>query len=102
MQNVPGAGGLNGAVRLATQSVQDGTELGMVDRSIAVTQVMRGGGLPLDAARYNWIGSVSSYSGVLYVAGRTGVKTPEDLRRIPGHHGLAGALRHRAIRFRFC
>ena len=46
VQNVPGAGGLNGAVRLATQSAQDGTELGMVDRSIAVTQVMRGGTFP--------------------------------------------------------
>lgn len=83
VQNVPGAGGLNGAVRLATQSAQDGTELGMTDRSIAVTQVMRGGSLPIDVARFNWIGSVASYSGIVYVAGRTGVKTPDDLRRIP-------------------
>jgi tripartite-type tricarboxylate transporter receptor subunit TctC len=81
VQNVPGAGGLNGAARLANQSTQDGTELGMVDRSIAVTQVLRGGNLPFDAAKYSWIGSVSSYSGVLYVAGRTGVKSTEDLRR---------------------
>jgi tripartite-type tricarboxylate transporter receptor subunit TctC len=83
VQNLPGAGGLTGAVKLANQAAQDGTELGMVDRSIAVTQVMRAGALPLDAGKFNWIGSISSYSGVLYVTGRTGVKTPDDLRRLP-------------------
>jgi len=83
VQNLPGAGGLTGAVKLANQAAQDGTELGMVDRSIAVTQVMRAGALPLDAGKFNWIGSISSYSGVLYVTGRTGVRVSDDLRRLP-------------------
>src|SRR6202163_252333 len=83
VQYMPGAGGLNGAVRLATQAAQDGTEIGMVDRAIAVNQVLRTVGVPLDASKFQWIGSVSSYGGVLQVAGRTGVKTADDLRRIP-------------------
>jgi tripartite-type tricarboxylate transporter receptor subunit TctC len=83
VQYMPGAGGLNGAIRLAAQAAQDGTEIGMVDRAIAVNQVLHTVGVPLDARKFQWIGSVSSYGGVLQVAGRTGVKTADDLRRIP-------------------
>jgi tripartite-type tricarboxylate transporter receptor subunit TctC len=83
VQYLPGAGGLTGAIRLATQAAQDGTEIGMVDRAIAVNQVLRTAGVPLDAKKFQWIGSVSSYGGVLQVAGRAGVKTADDLRRVP-------------------
>jgi tripartite-type tricarboxylate transporter receptor subunit TctC len=83
VQYMPGAGGLTGAVHLAAQAPQDGTEIGMVDRSIAVNQVQRTISVPLDASKFQWIGSVSSYGGVLQVAGRTGVKTADDLRQIP-------------------
>lgn len=82
IQYLPGAGGLTGAVHLATQAAQDGTVIGMVDRAIAVNQVQRTRGVPLEASKFHWIGSVSSYGGVLQVAGRTGVKTADDLRRV--------------------
>jgi tripartite-type tricarboxylate transporter receptor subunit TctC len=83
VQYMPGAGGLTGAVHLAAQAAQDGTVIGMVDRAIAVNQVQRTTGVPLDASRFQWIGSLSSYGGVLQVAGRTGVRSADDLRRIP-------------------
>jgi tripartite-type tricarboxylate transporter receptor subunit TctC len=83
VQYLPGAGGLTGAIRLATQAAQDGTEIGMVDRAIAVNQVLRTAGVPLDAKKFQWIGGISSYGGVMQVAGRAGVKTADDLRRIP-------------------
>ena len=83
VQYLPGAGGLNGAVHLATQAPRDGSEIGMVDRAIAVNQVLRTAGVPLDTRKFQWIGSVSSYGGVMQVAGRTGVKSADDLRRIP-------------------
>ena len=35
-----------------------------------------------DARRYNWIGTISSYAGVMFIASRTGVKTVDDLRSI--------------------
>src|SRR5579872_2593661 len=47
VQYMPGAGGLNGAVHLAVQSPRDGTELGMVDRGIVVSQVLRATTAPL-------------------------------------------------------
>jgi tripartite-type tricarboxylate transporter receptor subunit TctC len=83
VQYMPGAGGLNGAVHLATQSPRDGTELGMVDRGIVVSQVLRAASAPLDASKFSWIGSVSSYGGIMQVSGRTGVRTADDLRRLP-------------------
>jgi hypothetical protein len=36
-----------------------------------------------DARRFNWIGTISTYAGVMFVASRTGVTTADDLRRIP-------------------
>jgi tripartite-type tricarboxylate transporter receptor subunit TctC len=83
VQYLPGAGGLTGALRLANQSPKDGTEIGMPDRGIAVSQVLNSAGTPLDAGKFNWIGSVSSYDGIIQVSTRTGVKTADDLRRIP-------------------
>jgi len=83
VQYMPGAGGLNGAVHLATQSPRDGTELGMLDRGIAVSQVLHAANVPLDASKFSWIGSVSSYGGIMQVSGRTGVRTAGDLSRLP-------------------
>jgi len=83
VQYMPGAGGLTGAIHLATQAPQDGSEIGMVDRAVAVNQVLHTVGVSLDARKFQWIGSVSSYGGVLQVAGRTGIKTADDLHRIP-------------------
>lgn len=79
---MPGAGGMIGAVHLYAKAAQDGTEIGIVDRGIATNQVLH----PdpnLDPARFNWIGSLSSYSGVMYVASKTGVKSAADLKRVP-------------------
>ncbi|MGH8263042.1 MAG: Bug family tripartite tricarboxylate transporter substrate binding protein, partial [Steroidobacteraceae bacterium] len=83
VQYLPGAGGLNGAMRLANQSPKDGTEIGMPDRGIAVNQVLSASSVPLDASKFNWIGSVSNYDGIVQVAAQTGVKNADDLRRIP-------------------
>ncbi len=83
VQYMPGAGGLTGAIHLASQAPQDGTELGMLAREIAVNQVLHASSVPIDAGKLQWIGSVSSYAGVIDVAGRTDVKTADDLRRIP-------------------
>jgi tripartite-type tricarboxylate transporter receptor subunit TctC len=83
VQYLPGAGGLNGALRLANQSPKDGTEIGMPDRGIAVNQVLNAAGVPLDASKFNWIGSVANYDGIIQISTRTGVKTADDLRTTP-------------------
>ena len=79
---MPGAGGMVGAVHLYSKAVPDGSEIGIVDRGIATNQVLHPEAA-LDPGRFNWIGSMSSYSGILFVASRTGVKTAADLKTKP-------------------
>jgi hypothetical protein len=43
-----------------------------------------------DARRFNWIGRVSSYTGVVFVSTRTGVTAAENLRRVPVAIGAWG------------
>jgi tripartite-type tricarboxylate transporter receptor subunit TctC len=83
IQYMPGAGGMLGTVNLYEQAERDGTVLGMVPRDLAVNQMLHPDAARYDAKRFNWIGRISSYTGVMFVMSRTGVKTAEDLRRIP-------------------
>jgi tripartite-type tricarboxylate transporter receptor subunit TctC len=82
IQYMPGAGGMVGTLNLYDVAARDGTQLGMLPRDIAVNQMLHPQEARYDATRFNWIGRISSYTGVLFVASRTGVKTAEDLRRI--------------------
>jgi tripartite-type tricarboxylate transporter receptor subunit TctC len=80
LQYMPGAGGLVGTLNLYEKSPQDGSVIGMVPRDIAVNQMLHPDEARYDARKFNWIGSVASYTGVMFVTSRTGVKTAEDLR----------------------
>lgn len=82
VQYVPGAGGLVGVLHLAEKAAQDGTEIAILPRDLAINQRLRPDTARYDARRFNWIGTLSTYAGVMFVAARTGVKTPEDLRRV--------------------
>jgi tripartite-type tricarboxylate transporter receptor subunit TctC len=82
MQYMPGAGGLLGTLHVYDKAPQDGSELAILPRDIAINQMLRPETARYDARRFNWIGTLSSYAGVMFVASRTGVKTAEDLRRI--------------------
>jgi tripartite-type tricarboxylate transporter receptor subunit TctC len=82
VQYVPGAGGLVGVLHLAEKAAQDGTEIAILPRDLAINQRLRPDTARYDARRFNWIGTLSTYSGVMFVAARTGVKTPDDLRRV--------------------
>jgi tripartite-type tricarboxylate transporter receptor subunit TctC len=80
IQYMPGAGGMVGTVNLYEKAVRDGTQLGMLPRDIAINQMLHPEDVRYDAKRFNWIGRVSSYTGVMFVMSRTGVKTAADLR----------------------
>jgi tripartite-type tricarboxylate transporter receptor subunit TctC len=83
VQHMPGAGGLNGTMHLYENAARDGTEIAILPRDIAINQMLRPQQARYDARRFNWIGTISTYAGVMFVASRTGVKTAADLRRIP-------------------
>jgi tripartite-type tricarboxylate transporter receptor subunit TctC len=82
VQYMPGAGGLLGTLHVHEKAAQDGSELAILPRDIAINQMLRPESARYDARRFNWIGTLSSYAGVMFVASRTGVKAAEDLRRI--------------------
>ena len=82
IQYMPGAGGMVGTVNLYDKAERDGTQLGMLPRDIAVNQMLHPQEARYDAKRFNWIGRVASYTGVMFVMSRTGVKSAADLRRV--------------------
>ena len=81
IQYMPGAGGMVGTVNLYEKAARDGTQLGMLPRDIAVNQMLHPDNARYDAERFNWIGRIATYTGVMMVMSRTGVKTADDLRR---------------------
>jgi tripartite-type tricarboxylate transporter receptor subunit TctC len=81
IQYMPGAGGMTGTVNLYEKAARDGTQLAMLPRDIAVNQMLHPEAARYDAKRFNWIGRIASYTGVMFVMSRTGVKTADDLRR---------------------
>jgi tripartite-type tricarboxylate transporter receptor subunit TctC len=81
IQYMPGAGGMVGTLNLHDKAPQDGTQLGMLPRDIAINQMLHPQDARYDARRFNWIGRVASYTGVMFVTSRTGVKTAADLHR---------------------
>jgi tripartite-type tricarboxylate transporter receptor subunit TctC len=80
IQYLPGAGGMVGTVNLYEKAARDGTQLGMLPRDIAVNQMLHPEAARYDAKRFTWIGRIASYTGVMLVMSRTGVKTAADLR----------------------
>src|SRR5271156_6279414 len=80
IQYMPGAGGMDGTVNLYEKAARDGTQLGMLPRDIAINQMLHPEEARYDAKRFNWIGRISAYTGVMFVMSRTGVKTADDLR----------------------
>jgi tripartite-type tricarboxylate transporter receptor subunit TctC len=88
VQYMPGAGGMVGTVNLYDKAERDGSQLGMLPRDIAVNQMLHPDAARYDAKRFNWIGRVASYTGVMLVMSRTGVKTAADLR---GDNVVAGS-----------
>jgi tripartite-type tricarboxylate transporter receptor subunit TctC len=81
IQYMPGAGGMTGTVNLYEKAARDGTQIAMLPRDIAVNQMLHPEAARYDAKRFNWIGRIASYTGVMFVMSRTGVKTADDLRR---------------------
>jgi tripartite-type tricarboxylate transporter receptor subunit TctC len=80
IQYMPGAGGMAGTVNLYEKAARDGAQLGMLPRDIAVNQMLHPDNARYDAKRFNWIGRIATYTGVMMVMSRTGVKTAADLR----------------------
>src|SRR5215471_13160452 len=81
VQNMPGAASLVLANYLYSASARDGLALGAVQRGMPLNPLYSGGASPgrYDPARFTWIGSISSETGVLLAMSRAGLRNFADL-----------------------
>lgn len=79
--NMPGAGGLKAANYLYKVAPQNGTALGVVAEATALEQVLGSKGIKFDAAKFNWIGRMTSTQNLWFSWHTSPAKTFDDVRK---------------------
>ncbi|MGE3246797.1 MAG: Bug family tripartite tricarboxylate transporter substrate binding protein [Beijerinckiaceae bacterium] len=95
VQNLPGAGGIVGANRIANTASKDGLELAIMERAVPQVAFAGDPNARFDPMTLTWLGSVSSYADDAYmflVMANHPAKTAEDLRK-PDVRAVMGANR---------
>lgn len=80
-QNMIGASGLKMANHLYTLAPKDGSFIGMLSNNLPMREILGDKSIQFEAAKFNWIGSMSPLVEVMITWHATGVKTIEDARR---------------------
>jgi len=92
VQNMPGAGSLKAANFLYTIAPRDGTTFGGFSRGAYLDPLLgRGAGAQYEAAKFGWLGSISSEVGVCAFRSAAGIKSWADMRAKPFIIGSTGA-----------
>jgi tripartite-type tricarboxylate transporter receptor subunit TctC len=79
VKNMPGAGGIIVTNFLANVAPQDGSVLALIQRNVALVQMMGQSGPRFKAKDLNWIGSLANEAGVCAVDKRAGIKSFDDV-----------------------
>ena len=79
VSNMPGAGGIICANFLANAAAKDGTAIGLLVQSSFQEQFLGKDNVHFDAAKFGWIGRMSSNVEITYVWHTTGASTVHDL-----------------------
>ncbi len=79
VKNMPGAGGIIVTNFLANVAPQDGSVIAMIQRNLALVQIMGNKGPRFKAQKLNWIGSLANEAGVCALDKRTGVTSFKDM-----------------------
>jgi tripartite-type tricarboxylate transporter receptor subunit TctC len=92
VQNVPGAGSLKVVNWLFNAAPKDGTALATFARGIVFGPLLgHAEGAQFEAARFNWIGSISNEVSVCALNAASGIKTFADMQAKPFRIGASGA-----------
>jgi tripartite-type tricarboxylate transporter receptor subunit TctC len=92
VQNMPGAGSLKVVNWLYNAAPRDGTALATFARGIVFEPLLgHAEGTQFEAARFNWIGSVSNEVSVCALNAASGINTFADMRAKPFRIGASGA-----------
>ena len=79
--NLPGAGGIVATNYLMNRAKRNGTELGILNRELAMAQRVKSTGVKYDVRKLIPIGSAASSTQVTVMAGNHPVKTLADLKK---------------------
>ena len=91
VQNMPGAGSTKLANWVYALAPRDGTAIGIASQTVALEEVLGAPGVQYKAARFNWIGRLTSSGEVMIVSAASGVRSIEDARRREIVVGTTGA-----------
>jgi tripartite-type tricarboxylate transporter receptor subunit TctC len=92
VQNMPGAGSLKVVNWLFNAAPKDGTALATFARGIVFEPLLgHAEGAQFDAARFNWIGSISNEVSVCALNAASGIRTFADMQAKPFRIGASGA-----------
>ena len=83
VQNMPGAEGVKAANYIYNLAPQDGTYIGALPRSLSLSKLYahHEQSLQFDPFSFQWLGSLKRDTGVLAVNAKSGLQSPEDLRK---------------------
>jgi tripartite-type tricarboxylate transporter receptor subunit TctC len=82
VQNMPGAGGMNGINYLYNVAPKDGTTIGVVSQTVAIGQLLENApGIKYDVRKSNWVGRINSNVEVLHSTGNSKFRSIDDARQ---------------------
>lgn len=90
-KNMPGAGSLVAANYLYNVARKDGSEFGIIGGSVPFGALWSRDGVSFEATRFNWIGSMDRWNGIVLLWGGAQAKTLDDLRKMEVPVGATGA-----------
>jgi tripartite-type tricarboxylate transporter receptor subunit TctC len=95
VQNMVGAGGMQGANHLASAAEKDGTTIMMIGRNLPYQALTKDPGVRFDPLAFNWIGSPEVATRVCSVLDTAPTKKAEDIftvETIVGGNGAGSAV----------
>ena len=81
VQNMPGGGSITLSNRIYRTERQDGTVMGLVQRGVLLSQLVKQPNVQYEVGGFNWIGSVSPDTSLAVAWHTAAVKTADDLLR---------------------
>ena len=79
VQNMPAAGSLAAANHIYNVAAKDGSVIGLMQRGVLLARITQPAGVQFDVAKFNWIGSLNSETGVAFATAAAPHRTAKDL-----------------------
>ena len=81
VQNMPGAGSINATNHLYNVAPKDGSVFALLQREMLIANLISPQNVRFDITRLNWVGNISSETGIVVAWHSTPLKTTDDLFR---------------------